>query len=149
MKLVFSGSPEIAAPRERVWRRLMDLEYVAQSARGVESVETLDPSNFKVVSAFGVGAIKVRVRIDIELFDLIEPESAKLRARGKAPGSAMDVVSTMRLEDAGPARTRLNWTATSDVSGTVAGVGARLMEGTARKLSEQFWADFARRVSAE
>jgi carbon monoxide dehydrogenase subunit G len=28
-------------------------------------------------------------------------------------------------------------------------VGARLMEGTARKLTEQFWTDFAQRVSQE
>jgi carbon monoxide dehydrogenase subunit G len=34
------------------------------------------------------------------------------------------------------------------VSGTVASVGARLLEGTSRKLTEQFWTDFAQRVSA-
>lgn len=149
MKLEFSGSPDISAPRERVWERLMDPQFVAQSAPGVESVEALDPNHFKVVSAFGVGAIKVRFKLDVELFDVEQPESAKMRARGKAPGSAVDVVSSMQLEDAGSGHTRLNWTATSDVSGTVASVGARLMEGTARKLTEQFWTDFARRVSAE
>ena len=37
-------------------------------------------------------------------------------------------------------------TATSDISGTVASVGARLLEGTARRLTEEFWTDFARRV---
>ena len=51
-----------------------------------------------------------------------------------------------RLEDA-QAGTRLNWSATSDVSGTVANLGPRLIEGTARMMSEQFWTDFARRVS--
>ena len=149
MKLEFTGSPDIAAPRERVWQRLMDPQFVAQSAPGVESVETLDPNNFKVVSAFGVGSIKVRFKLDVELSDVVEPERAIMRARGKAPGSAVDVVSSMRLEDAGDGQTRLAWKATSDVSGTVASVGARLLEGTARKLIEQFWTDFARRVSAE
>jgi hypothetical protein len=28
----------------------------------------------------------------------------------------------------------------------VASVGARLLEGTARRLTEQFWTDFARRI---
>jgi carbon monoxide dehydrogenase subunit G len=72
-----------------------------------------------------------------------------MRARGKAPGSNVDVVATVRIEDAGPGRVRLDWTADSDVSGTVASVGARLLEGTARKLTEQFWTDFARRVQAD
>jgi carbon monoxide dehydrogenase subunit G len=35
------------------------------------------------------------------------------------------------------------------VSGPVASIGARLMEGAARRLTEQFWTDFANRVSQE
>lgn len=147
MRMEFSGAPEIAATREQVWARLLDPSFVAKSAPGVESVETLDPNHFKVISGFGVGAIKVKFTLDVELFDVQEPSSAKMRARGKAPGSAVDVVSTIQLEDAGPGRTRLRWSATSEVSGTVASVGGRLMEGTARKLTEQFWQDFAQRVT--
>jgi carbon monoxide dehydrogenase subunit G len=92
--------------------------------------------------------VKVRFKLDVELSDIVEPERLKMAARGKAPGSAVDVVSNVRLEEAGNGRTRLNWSATSNVSGTVASVGARLLEGTARRLTEEFWTDFARRVSA-
>jgi uncharacterized protein len=149
MKLEFSGSPAIAAPRERVWERLMDPHFVAQSAPGVESVEAVDPTHFKVISGFGVGSIRVRFTMDVELFDIDAGRSAKMRVRGKAPGSAIDVVSNLQVDDAGSGGTQLNWSATSEVSGTVANVGARLMEGTARKLTEQFWTDFAQRVSQE
>ena len=148
MKLLFSGAPVITASPQKVWQRLLDPDFVAASAPGVESVEPLDPTHFKVVSAFGVGAVKVRFKLDVELFDIVEGQSLKMRARGKAPGSAVDVVSELRLEDLGDGKTRLNWSATSEVSGTVASVGARLLEGTARKLTEQFWTDFAKRVSA-
>ena len=149
MKLEFSGSPAIAAPRERVWERLMDPHFVAQSAPGVESVEAVDPTHFKVISGFGIGSIRVRFTMDVELFDIDAGKSAKMRVRGKAPGSAIDVVSNLQVDDAGSGGTQLNWSATSEVSGTVASVGARLMEGTARKLTEQFWTDFAQRVSQE
>jgi uncharacterized protein len=149
MKLEFSGSPTIDAPRERVWERLMDPNFVAQSAPGVESVEAIDPTHFKVISGFGVGSIKVRFAMNVELFDIVDRERAKMRIRGKAPGSAIDVVSSMQINDAGQGSSHLHWSATSEVSGTVASVGARLMEGTARKLTEQFWTDFARRVSQE
>ena len=149
MKLEFSGSPAIAAPRERVWERLMDPRFVAQSAPGVESVEAVDPTHFKVISGFGLGSIRVRFTMDVELFDIDAGKSARMRVRGKAPGSAIDVVSNLQVDDAGSGGTQLNWSATSEVSGTVANVGARLMEGTARKLTEQFWTDFAQRVSQE
>jgi carbon monoxide dehydrogenase subunit G len=148
MKLEFSGAPEITASRQQVWAKLMDPDFVAASAPGVESVEAVDPTRFKVVSGLGVGSIKVRFKLDVELFDVVPEQQLKMRARGKAPGSAVDVVSHLRLEDAGPEKTRLNWSATSEVSGTVASVGARLLEGTARRLTEEFWTDFARRVSA-
>ena len=149
MKLHFSGAPEITATRAQAWKRLLDPKFVAQSAPGVESVETLDPSHFKVVSAFGIGAVKVRFTLSVELTDVVEPDRATMRARGKAPGSNVDVVASVRIEDAGAGRIRLDWTADSDVSGTVASVGARLLEGTARKLTEEFWTDFARRVQSD
>jgi carbon monoxide dehydrogenase subunit G len=148
MKLNFAGAPEITAPASVVWSKLLDADFVAASAPGVESVEQVDPTHFRVISGLGVGAVKVKFKLDVELFDIVEGKRLKMRARGKAPGSNVDVVSDLQVEDAGDGRTRLNWSATSDVSGTVASVGARLLEGTARKLTEQFWTDFARRVSA-
>lgn len=149
MKLHFAGAPEMTTTRAHVWRRLMDPHFVAQSAPGVESVETIDPTHFKVISAFGVGAIKLRFALNVELSDVVEPDHATMRARGKAPGSNVDVVANLRLEEVQPGRVRLNWAADSDVSGTVASVGARLLEGTARRLTEEFWTDFARRVQAD
>lgn len=148
MKLEFAGAPVITASRQTVWQKLLDPDFVGASAPGVESVETIDPTHFKVISALGVGSVKVRFKLDVELFDIVEGEQLKMRARGKAPGSAVDVVSSLRVEDAGDGKTRLHWSATSEVSGTVASVGARLLEGTARRLTEQFWTDFARRVGA-
>jgi uncharacterized protein len=148
MKLEFSGAPEITAPREKVWARLMDPNFVAASAPGVESVEPVDSTHFKVISGLGVGSVKVRFKLDVELSDIVEPERLRMAARGKAPGSAVDVISSVRLEEARNGHTRLNWSATSTVSGTLASVGARLLEGTARKLTEEFWSDFAHRVNA-
>ena len=39
MKLEFAGAPEVTVSREEVWARLMDPNFVAASAPGVESVE--------------------------------------------------------------------------------------------------------------
>ena len=148
MKLNFAGSPEITAPPAVVWSKLLDADFVARSAPGVESVERVDPTHFRVISGLGVGSVKVRFKLDVELFDIVEGERLKMRARGRAPGSNVEVVSALQVEDAGDGRTRLNWSAISDMSGGVASIGGRLLEGTARRLTEQFWTDFAHRVSA-
>lgn len=149
MKLEFSGSPEITAPKERVWERLMDPHFLARSAPGVESVEVIDPTHFKVISGFGAGSFKVRFTMDVELLDIVPGRSARMRMHAQAPGSAVDVLSSIAIQETGPDPVRLNWSATSEITGTVAGLGVQLMEGAARRLTEQFWADFARRVTSE
>jgi len=146
MQFQFSGDPVITAPRQVVWARLTDPDFIAASAPGVESVEAVNPRRFTVVSGLGLGPMKVRFTMDVELFDVVERESLRMRSLAKGPGSMVDVVSVVRLEDA-EAGTRLNWSATSEGSGTVANLGPRLIEGTARMMSERFWTDFARRVS--
>ncbi|HXV86424.1 MAG TPA: carbon monoxide dehydrogenase subunit G [Gemmatimonadales bacterium] len=147
MKLEFAGAPEIAAPQALVWQRLMDPAFVASCAPAVESVETLDHTHFRVMSGLGVGSIKLRFALDVELSDLDPPTSARMSVQGKAPGSALRATTTVRLEPLEGNRTLLRWTASSDVYGTIASVGARLLKGTAKKLTQEFWNKFALRVA--
>jgi carbon monoxide dehydrogenase subunit G len=90
--------------------------------------------------------MKIRFTVEVELFDIVERETLSMRSRGNGAGSVVEVVSAVRLEDA-DGGTRLDWRAVSDVSGAVAGLGGRLVESVARMLTEQFWTDFARRVT--
>ncbi len=143
MRLSFSGAPEVAAPLQDVWPRILDPHFVAKHGPGVESVEILDARHFKVITGFGVGSIRVRFGIDVELTEVNPPNYFTMKARGKAPGSAVEVTASLALEVLEAARTRMFWKADTDISGTVASVGARLMEGTAKKLTEQFWTKFA------
>lgn len=145
----FNGAPEIGTDRSDAWRHLMDPSFIAAAAPGVESVQQIDPTHYKVVAAFGVGPLKLRFNLDVELFDIVEGVSAKMRARGKAAGSTLDATTAFKVEELAPNRVRLVWQADTDVGGTVASVGARLLEGTARRLTEEFWRDFADRITKE
>lgn len=147
MRMSFSGAPEVEAPISHVWPRVVDPHFVAKHGPGVESVVVLDPHHFKVICAFGVGSIKLRFGLDVELADVNPPNYFTIKVRGKAPGSAVEVTAELSLEVLDAVRTRMSWKAVSDISGTVASVGARLMEGTARKLTEQFWIKFAASIS--
>jgi carbon monoxide dehydrogenase subunit G len=149
VKLQFSGAPEVTAPKHIVWQRLVDPRFVAGSAPGIESVEVIDARHFRVISGFGPRAMKGRITLEGELFDLVPGESAKMRLRGNGPGTLIEVLSTITVHDAGLGKVRLHWTATSELSGTVANLGAKLLEGVARKMTEQFWDDFARRVGED
>ena len=149
MKLELTGSAEVDAPREVVWQRLIDPRFVAQSAPGIESVEVLDPTHFRVTSGFGIGRMRARVMLEGALFDLIPDTSARMTMRGTGPGSTIDVLSTIAIKQAGTEKVRLDWTALAELSGPMVKVGARMLEGIAHNLTDQFWIDFARRVAEE
>ena len=133
----FEGSVEIGAPRDRVWAFVVDPRQVGPCGPGVESIEVVDETHFRAIAKIGVGFISARFTSQMELADLQPTERAVLKAHGQAPGSAVDATAEMRLSDAGPDRTRMDWTADVTISGTLASVGARLIEGTANKMIGQ------------
>jgi carbon monoxide dehydrogenase subunit G len=146
MRVELTGSFAVAAPVEQVWGRLMDPAFVASCAPGVESVEGIDDTHYRVKTLLGVGSVQLRFSMLLELADLVPPRSARMVVHGTATGSALKADSSVRLavEDH---HTRVDWTVGSDVRGTIASTGARLLKGTARKLTEQFWKTFAHRVT--
>jgi uncharacterized protein len=68
-----------------------------------------------------------------------EPDHMIVKGRGKAPGSAVEMSGDMHLASVEAGQTRMDWSAHVVVSGTIASVGARLLQGTAEKLTGQFF----------
>jgi carbon monoxide dehydrogenase subunit G len=130
----FSGSTEIQAPRARVWAFVIDPQQVGWCGPGVESIEAIDATHFSAKAKVGIGIISARFTVDLELVEASEPDRAVIKARGQAPGSAVEATGEMRLSgpEAGP--TTLDWSADVAILGTIASVGSRLIEGTADKL---------------
>lgn len=135
----FSGTQTIAAPIENVWAFLLDVNNVASCAPGFQSLEVLEEEHWKAVVAVGVGAVKAKFTLDITRPETEEPAHMTMKGRGKAPGSAVDLFGDMRLTALEGGETRMDWKADVVVSGTIASVGARLMQGTAERLTAQFF----------
>ena len=133
----FSGSVEIAAPRDRVWAFLMDPNQVGSCGPGVESIDVIDEDHFKAKAKVGVGFISARFVVDMSVAERREPELAVLKAHGQAPGSAVDATANMQLSGPDEGPTTMDWSADVAIAGTIASVGARLIEGTANKMIGQ------------
>jgi len=133
----FSGTVDINAPRERVWAFLMDPDQVGPCGPGVETIEIVDETHFKAKAKVGIGFISARFNIDMEIAERDEPNRAVIKAHGQAPGSAVDATAEMRLSDGEDGSTVMDWHADVNLSGTLASVGARLIEGTANKMIGQ------------
>jgi carbon monoxide dehydrogenase subunit G len=133
----FEGTVQIAAPRDRVWAFVIDPNQVGQCGPGVERIEVVDATHFKAAAKVGVGFINARFNVDMEFAELTPPEAATIKAHGQAPGSAVDATARMRLSDGADGGTVMDWEADVNIAGTLASVGARLIEGTANKMIGQ------------
>ena len=133
----FEGSVPIKASREKVWAFVIDPNQVGQCGPGVEKIELVDDTHFKATAKVGIGFISARFNVDMTFAELVAPDRAAIKAHGQAPGSAVDADALMTLSDGPDGTTVMDWTADVNIAGTLAGVGARLIEGTANKMIGQ------------
>jgi carbon monoxide dehydrogenase subunit G len=133
----FDGSVPIKADREQVWVFVTDPNQIASCGPGVDSVTIIDDAHFKVTARIGIGPIKATFAIDITRGEQRAPDYAEMTGTGKAPGSAVDGSARMDLSDGPDGTTVMDWTADVHIHGKLASVGARLIEGTARKMIDQ------------
>ncbi len=133
----FEGSVPIKASRDKVWAFVTDPEAVGPCGPGVESIEVVDETHFKAAAKVGIGFISARFNVNMEFAEQTPPDRALIKAHGQAPGSAVDATAEMRLSDGPDGATVMDWNAEVNLSGTLASVGARLIEGTANKMIGQ------------
>ncbi len=141
-----SGEYRISAPRARVWEALNDADILKQCIPGCESLEKISPTEFTAKVVAKVGPVKATFTGAVKLSDLVPPTSYKISGEGKggAAGFAKGGAA-VTLEEAG-AETVLRYTAQGNVGGKLAQIGSRLIDGTARKLAEEFFGKFAATV---
>jgi uncharacterized protein len=144
----FSGTQTIATPIEKVWAYLLDVNKVAACAPGFQSLEELGEEHWKAVVSVGVGPVKAKFTLDVTRPEIHEPDHMIVKGRGKAPGSAVELSGDMHLASVDSAQTRMDWSAHVVVSGTIASVGARLLQGAAEKLTGQFFDCLKERLQA-
>ncbi|HLO34961.1 MAG TPA: carbon monoxide dehydrogenase subunit G [Candidatus Deferrimicrobium sp.] len=133
----FAGAVDIAAPRDKVWAFVIDPNQVGQCGPGVESIEVVDETHFKATAKVGIGFISARFVVNMEMAELTPPDRAVIKAHGQAPGSAVDATAQMSLSDGENGGTRMDWSADVAIAGSLASLGARLIEGTANKMIGQ------------
>jgi carbon monoxide dehydrogenase subunit G len=146
----FSGTVTIRTTREQAFAFVTDPMRMGPCGPGVESIEVIDATHWRARAKVGVGFISARFTVDLELTEAEAPDRAVIRAHGKAPGSAVDATGRMNLVDGDePGTTLMVWAADVVVTGTIASVGSRLIEGTAHKLIGQTFTCVQARLEAE
>lgn len=138
-----SGEYRIQAPREEVWRLLNDPEALRQSIPGCEELTKTGDDSFEAKVRAKVGPVSAKFAGAVTLSDINPPESYTISGEGKggAAGFAKGGAK-VRLEEDGGA-TVLHYEVDAKVGGKLAQLGSRLIEGSAKKMADDFFGRFA------
>ena len=131
-----TGQYTISAPREQVWAALNDLDVLARVVPGCQRLEQVGEHEFEGTLKIGIQAIKGTYHGRIRLEDMRPPEHYRLVANGKGSNGVVDGVGTVDLTEQ-DGQTLLSYGGEAKIGGTLASVGQRLIEGTARQLINQ------------
>jgi carbon monoxide dehydrogenase subunit G len=143
-----TGEFRIPAPREAVWKALNDPEILKQCIAGCEELQKTSDTEFVAKVTARVGPVKASFNGKVTLSDLDPPNGYKISGEGQggAAGFARGGAE-VHLEPDGDG-TLLKYSVNAAIGGKLAQIGARLIDGTARKMANDFFAKFAEIVGA-
>ena len=140
------GEYKIAAPREKVFAALNDPAILQACIPGCESLEKTSDTEMKAKVRMRIGPVSASFSGKVTLSDLDPPNGYRISGEGQggAAGFAKGGAVVTLRDEAG--ETVLNYNVDAQVGGKIAQVGARLIDGTAKKLADEFFSKFAATV---
>lgn len=137
-----TGQQLINASREKVYAALNDPDVLRQCIPGCEELNKTSDTEMDATVSIKVGPVKAKFKGAVELTNLNPPESYTIVGEGKggAAGFAKGGADVKLTEQGG--QTMLDYAVKADVGGKLAQLGGRLIEGTAKKLSGEFFQKF-------
>jgi uncharacterized protein len=149
MALTMNGEVELAAPQAIVWQKLNDPEVLKACIPGCESLEKLSETEFQAVAKLKIGPVSATFKGRVELSDIDAPNGYTISGEGQggiagfAKGGAK-----VRLQPNGDT-TLMVYEVEAQVGGKIAQLGARLVDGVAKRMADQFFERFAQQVQAD
>ena len=143
----FNDEIRIDAPREQVYAALNDPGILRNSIPGCEEIEQLSETELVATVVTRIGPIKAKFKAHVTLSDLNPPSSYTISGEGKGgtAGFAKGGAKIVLKEDGGA--TIMRYEVQVDVGGKLAQLGGRLIEGTAKKLSADFFTRFKQEIT--
>ncbi|WP_395454624.1 carbon monoxide dehydrogenase subunit G [Azospirillum melinis] len=141
-----SGSHRIEASRDAVWAALNDPDILRQCIPGCEEVVRQSDTEMTAKVVAKVGPVSAKFAGKVTLSDLDPPNGYTITGEGSGGAAGFGKGgATVTLADDGSA-TLLSYTAKAQVGGKLAQIGSRLVDATARKMAEEFFARFTQIV---
>lgn len=137
------GSRIIPASRSKVWQALNDPGTLERILPGAKRIERIDDTQYSVETQMKVGPVSANFEGHIRLSDVVPNERYTIHAEGKGVAGFAKGAGEVTLQDAEGSKTLLTYEAHSTVGGKLAQIGQRLIDATATRMTEEFFANLA------
>jgi carbon monoxide dehydrogenase subunit G len=147
MAMTMSGECHLPASRETVWAKLNDPDVLRACIPGCEELNKLSETEFQAIAVTKIGPVKARFKGKVHLTDLNPPNGYRISGEGEggvagfAKGGA--TIALTEKDDG----TLLTYNVEAQIGGKLAQLGQRLVNGVAKKIADDFFANFAKAVS--
>ncbi|CAN5135517.1 hypothetical protein BH20GEM3_BH20GEM3_09510 [soil metagenome] len=147
--MTIDGEYTFRAPRETVWELLQDPDVLVKALPGAKKLERIGADRFVGVMRVGVGPVTAAEwSVNVQLKDLLPPESYAMHMEGKSPLGFTRGTGTVTLVAEDENSTRMHYHGDVQLGGKIAGVGQRLLDQVAKLLARQGLEALNREVEA-
>ena len=133
-----SGSTTLAVPPERAYEMMQDPEVLAKAMPGCESLERIGPDQYRMKMKLAMASISGAFEGQVRITDQQPPTGFKLVVEGNGKIGFMKGEGLLKLTPAGEG-TDVNYEGDVQVGGTIAAVGQRLIDVTAKMMIKRFF----------
>jgi len=135
--LKIQGEHRFAAPRQEVWKALLDPAVLSGTVPGSQGLEKTAENEFQGELKMKVGPVQGVFQGKVKLENLDPPRGYTLKIDGRGAPGFVNGSGVIVLEDAPGGGTVLRYDVDAQVGGRIAGVGQRLLESSGKVITRQ------------
>ena len=133
-----SGTYTLPISRERAFEMMQDPEVLARAMPGCDGLERTGPGEYRMKMKMALAGLTSAFEGKVRITDSVPPESFHLSVEGSAKIGFVKGEGTLKLASV-EGGTGVSYDGDAQVGGTIAAVGQRLVDGTAKMMIRQFF----------
>lgn len=142
------GERVLPVERSIAWQALNDTEILKAAVPGCESIMPLSGTTYEVIVNAAIGPVKSRFKGNLELHDIIAPDSYAVRFDLQGSAGFARGTAKVSLSDAEARSTRMTYSVNTSIGGKIAQIGSRLVDAAAATMTDRFFETFAAQLAA-
>jgi len=134
-----SGTYTLPLSQERAYAVMQDPEVLARAIPGCESLEKVGPDEYRMKMKMALASLSGAFEGKVRITEQTPPNSFRLVVEGTGRIGFVKGDGLLKLTPADGGETVVAYEGDAQVGGTIAAVGQRLIDGTAKTMIKKFF----------